>query len=72
MAYTDVNARRTLARKLWECREFTTGLQVTSWYDLAERHKREYERHAEKLFNPLDEEVCDALRALGWRRAGSA
>ena len=72
MAYSEINARRVLARKLWECREFTTGLQCTSWHALAERHRREYERHAEKLFDPKDDEVNDALAVLGWRRDGGA
>lgn len=71
MAYSEINARRVLARKLWECRE-RSHYDRQRWWDVPESHKREYERDAEKLFDPKDDEVSDALAVLGWRRDGGA
>ena len=67
MAYSEINARRVLARRLFEA-ECLGG----SWHDLAESIRRMYERDIETLFNPNDQEVRDALAVLGWRRDGGA
>lgn len=67
---TEINARRTLARKLYEA-QLLRRIGVGSWHNMAEHVRREYERDVEALFNPHDEEVREALRILRWQYDGS-
>lgn len=68
MAYTEIHARRLLAKKLFEAQSsVSNGAWSSRWADAAETVRREYERDVEKLFNPNDQEVHDALAVLGWR-----
>lgn len=62
MQYTEHYARRVLARRLFEAEFLGKG----SWHGLAEPIRRMYERDIEKLLDPRNEEVCDALRAIGF------
>lgn len=71
MAYTEINARRMLAKKLYEAEMHTAWLAGT-WAELTAEDRRMYERDIEALFNPNDQEVRDALAVLGWRHDGSA
>lgn len=66
MSYTEINARRVLGRRLFEA-ECLGG----SWHDLAESVRRMYERDIEVFLDPRNEEVREALRALGFTDAGS-
>lgn len=65
MKYTEINARRDMARRLFEA-ECHGG----SWLDLAESVRRMYERDIEKLLDPRNEEVREALRAIGFTVVG--
>ena len=66
MTYTEINARRVLARKLYEA-QGNTGWVLggeARWVELPERVRRLYERDVEKLFDLKDEETRDALKFL--------
>lgn len=63
MGYTEVNARRVLARKLFEAQRRSI-VRGTRWADMPEDQRREYERDIEKLFDLKDEETRDALLVL--------
>lgn len=64
MSYTEINARRELAKRLYEiqCRE--DG--AYSWAELPPAYKREFERDVETLFDPRNERILEAMQALGW------
>lgn len=66
MRYTEINARRDMAKRLFEA-QYHLRL---SWVDAAPEIKRSYEADIEKLLDPRNEEVRTALRALGFDHAG--
>jgi hypothetical protein len=63
MTYTEINAQRVLARKLYEAGVRPPHHSVT-WHHLSADMRREYERDVEKLFDLKDEETRDALLVL--------
>lgn len=71
MPYNDVNARRELARKMYEA-QCRGRPRAPTWWELHASIKRDYELAVEALFVPNDQEVCDALAVFGWRRDAGA
>jgi hypothetical protein len=63
MAYTEVNARRVLARKMYEA-QCHGRPRAPTWYELHKSIREDYERAVETLFNLKDEETRDALLVL--------
>lgn len=66
MKYTDSNARRDMAKRLFEV-QYHSRL---SWAAAAPKIKRMYEADIEKLLDPRNEEVREALRAIGFTVVG--
>ena len=60
MAYTEVNALRVLAKRMYE----TEDVVGARWADATPTLKRVYEAHAEKLFDLKNEDTRDALLHL--------
>ena len=63
MAYTEVNARRHLAQKMYEaqCRDRP---RAPTWYELHGSIREDYERAVEALFTFTDPETKRAVRFL--------
>lgn len=66
MKYTEINARRDMAKRLFEAQYWNR----LSWVDAAPNIRRMYEADIEKLLDPRSEEVRDALRAIGFTIVG--
>ena len=63
MAYTEINARRLLAQKLFEAQERTSD-HGERWIDQPPETKRFYERDIEALFTFTDPDTKRAVRHL--------
>lgn len=67
MKYTEINARRDMAKRLFEVQHGDRG---HTWTTAHPEIKRGYEAYVEKLLDPRSEEVRDALRAIGFTIVG--
>ena len=63
MAYTEINARRLLARKMYEA-QCHDRPRAPTWFELHASIREHYERVIEALFDLKDEETRDALLVL--------
>lgn len=70
MKYTEINARRDMAKRLFEVNPLAHPLIGGSWHLLHPEIKRMYEAQVEKFLDPRNEEVRDALRAIGFTVVG--
>lgn len=66
MSYTEINARRELAQRLFEVNPLLHPLIGSSWHLLHPDIRRMYEVQVEKLLDPSEPKVREALLAIGF------